>query len=191
MAALIRSFLALYPSTPALESMAAFISCLKSKNPTIKWEDASKIHITLKFLGDVRAEVLDDVAAELQTAIPRNGAVEGLIDRPGAFPNFRRPRIIWMGFSVELLPVMTLQKVAEEICVRHGLPPDEKRFTPHFTIGRVRRRSDTRGLENAIEACSFQPAPVDFTAVRMMESTLTDTGAIHRERARISLIPGE
>ncbi len=187
----IRSFLALYPSTPARESMSAFISCMKSRNPTIKWEDPSKIHITLKFLGDMRPEVLDAVAAELETSIPKNGPIEGLIDLPGAFPNFRRPRIVWLGFSAPPGPVMTLQKLAEEVCTRHGLPPEEKRFTPHFTIGRVKRRSDTRGLENAIEACSFHPAPVHFTAVRMMESTLTEQGAIHSERAYISLTPGE
>lgn len=187
----IRSFLALYPSPSARESISAFISCMKSRNPTIKWEDVSKIHITLKFMGDVHPEVLDAVAAELEASIPKNGPIDGLIDLPGAFPNFRRPRIIWLGFTVPPVAVMALQTVAEEVCARHGLPPEEKSFTPHFTIGRVKRRSETRGLENAIEACSFHPAPVHFTAVRMMDSTLTDKGAIHNERARISLIPGE
>ncbi|MBN1448930.1 MAG: RNA 2',3'-cyclic phosphodiesterase [Bacteroidetes bacterium] len=187
----IRSFIALYPDSSAREQMSAFIACLKSRYPSIRWEQPDKIHITMKFLGDVEPATLDAITAQLRSSIHPSPPIDARIDRTGAFPSLQRPRIVWLGFTEMLQPVLDLQRITEETCERHGIERERKSFTPHFTIGRVKQHSDTIGLENALEACSFSPVPVRFIAVRVMESTLTPQGAVHRERARIELTPGE
>ncbi len=206
---LIRSFIALYPDPAARGEMARFVECLRRRERGVRWEEADKIHVTVKFLGDVEARTLDAIARALREGVaamregvaamrerlaamplPPDG-IAGLIDRTGGFPNLRRPRIVWLGFSAPPPETLTLQTLTEEVCVRAGAEREDKPFTPHFTIGRVRRDADTTGLENALQACSFQSTPVRFTRLRIMESTLTPQGAVHKERTHISLTPGE
>ncbi|MBE0642633.1 MAG: RNA 2',3'-cyclic phosphodiesterase [Bacteroidetes bacterium] len=192
---LIRSFIALYPDPAAREEMARFVSCLRQKERGVRWEQTDKIHVTMKFLGDMEPKTLDAIAAGLAAGIPAlplsQKGIPGRIDRTGGFPNLRRPRIVWLGFSTPPPAVLALQQLVEEVCMGEGVEPEEKAFTPHFTIGRVRRDADTDGLENALQACSFQPSPVRFTRLCIMESTLTPQGAIHKERIHFSLTPGE
>ncbi len=190
MSKLIRSFIALYPDLHAREHIGEFIACMREQNRSCRWEQPEKVHITLKFLGDVQPEALEEIAADLRREIQPEGEILARLDRTGAFPNMRRPRIIWLGFSEAVPRVLSLHRLTDEICERHGLLRDEQKFTPHCTVGRVRRGAGTEGLENELTACSFQPATVHFSAVRIMESTLTSRGAIHTERARISLLPG-
>ncbi len=191
MSKLIRSFIALYPDPAVREHIAQFIGCMREGDRSCRWEQPEKVHITLKFLGDVLPETLDAIAADLRQEIIPGGEIGAEIDRTGAFPNMRSPRIVWLGFNDTVPRILSLQRLTEEACARHGLEREQKKFTPHFTVGRVRRGARTEGLENALAACSFQPATVHFSAVCIMESTLTPKGAIHRERARISLVPGD
>jgi len=186
----VRSFIALYPDPDARTHMAGFISCMRERNSSCRWEQPDKVHITLKFLGDVLPATLDAITADLKEQIVAEGVITARIDRTGAFPGMQRPRIIWLGFSESVGKVRTLQQLIEDVTEKHGLLREQKKFTAHFTVGRVKRDANTEGLENEIEACSFQPATVHFSAVRIMESTLTPEGAVHKERARISLIPG-
>jgi 2'-5' RNA ligase len=185
----LRSFIALYPDPTARAHIAQFISCMRERNSSCRWEDPDKVHITLKFLGDVLPATLDAITVDLEKEIVAEGVISAQIDMVGAFPGMQRPRIVWLGFTDPVAKVRTLQQLIENVAERHGLLREQKRFTAHFTVGRVKRDARTEGLENEIEACSFQPATVHFSAVRIMESTLTPKGAIHTERARISLIP--
>ncbi|PLX32889.1 MAG: RNA 2',3'-cyclic phosphodiesterase [Ignavibacteria bacterium] len=191
MSKLVRSFIALYPDPAARTHITDFLRELRTRDRSVRWEHPDKVHITLKFLGDVEAAVLDAITADLKARIADQSTFSARIDRTGAFPNLRRARIVWLGFAGEEQQILQLQRGTEEVCAAHGLEPEQKKFTPHFTIGRVRRNADIGSLENDIAACSFQPVPVQFTAVRIMESTLTPQGAIHKERARIEFTPGE
>ena len=188
---LLRSFIALYPDPEASRHIAAFLESLARKNRQVKWEKQGQVHITLKFLGDVRASTLDALHGVLESKLRGSGEVEGLIDKTGGFPNLREPRIIWLGFSANVPRIMEIQKVIEDACEQQGLPRETKRFTPHFTIGRVKSQNGLADLENDLASCSFQAVPVRAAAVRIMQSTLTPNGAIHRERASILLTPGE
>ena len=195
----VRAFIALYPDPAAREEMARFTGCLRARERGVRWEQAEKIHVTVKFLGDTETRVLDAMAEALRDAVgamragdelPDTG-IEGVVDSVGGFPNQRRPRIVWLGFSRAPEAVLLLQRVVEDVCEGHGAERERKAFTPHFTIGRVRQGGDTAGLEKALQACSFQPSPVRFTRLCIMESTLAPSGAIHKERFSIPLTPGE
>jgi len=188
---LIRSFIALYPDPDASREIAAFLDRLARKNSRIKWEKPGQVHITLKFLGDVHTYALDALQRRLESILHGSGNVEALLDSTGGFPNLREPRIIWLGFSRTVPRILEIQKAIEDECELQGLPREGKRFTPHFTIGRVKSRDGLADLENDLASCSFQAVPVRAAAVRIMQSTLTPNGAIHRERASIILTPGE
>ncbi|MBR9978040.1 MAG: RNA 2',3'-cyclic phosphodiesterase, partial [Bacteroidetes bacterium] len=66
---IIRSFIALYPDPAAREHIAGVVDCLAEHEKGVRWEDAAKIHMTVKFLGDVEEEALDALSAKLRTGI--------------------------------------------------------------------------------------------------------------------------
>ncbi len=183
----IRCFVAVYPDGEALEAMAGFVSRLRGRNGSIRWERPGQMHITMKFAGDVPRERALEAADALRERIGNLAGFGGIIDTVGAFPNFRRPRIIWLGFSRPAGALTRIQSASEEAWAGQGVPRERNPFRPHFTIGRVKENSNISNLENDIAACSFSAVPVSFNSVRVMESRLTPAGAIHSELARIDL----
>jgi RNA 2',3'-cyclic 3'-phosphodiesterase len=184
-AEVIRSFLAIYPDAEAREAMARVIDCLRGRNPTIRWERPPQVHITAKFLGDIPRAVVRPLQSGLEERLTGLAPITGEINLTGAFPNLRRPRIMWLGFRAAPPALHTVREACEELCAAEGLERDPKSFTPHFTIGRVKDASDTRHLEEEIAACSFPPIRVEFGALCIMKSTLAPGGAVHEVLARI------
>jgi 2'-5' RNA ligase len=183
----IRAFLALYPDDAARAEMADVIETFRQTNATIKWERPKQVHITAKFLGDVPVGVLDELAGRLQSALQDFPAVRASIDSTGVFPNYRQPRIVWLGFSRPQSLLAAIQQAVEDCCLAVGIAKERQAWIPHFTIGRVKERSFTRDLENEIATCNFNPIPVKFGSLCIMESVLSPGGAVHTVRARIDL----
>jgi len=182
-----RCFLALYPDDAARDALSEYISSLKRVNPSMKWEKDSQIHITVKFLGDIQRSTLPKLRTALSEIHAKHGPINACIDNVGAFPNFQRPSLLWLGFG-ERIPVLEdVQMHIESLCSTLGFENESKGFTPHFTIGRVKRHLSFLHLQTEIEKSSFQPIPVLFTSLRIMESTLTASGAIHRECFSVAL----
>jgi RNA 2',3'-cyclic 3'-phosphodiesterase len=187
----VRSFIALYPDAEALSHIVRYMEEMAARSRLLRWEKPDQVHITLKFLGDLLPRRLDAIAIALNAQLRGSGEVQGLLNTVGAFPRVRDARILWLGYSDPPERILDVQKIVEASSVREGAVSEIRRFTPHFTIGRVKMRGGKCNLENDIDACSFQPVHVRSTAIRIMESTLTPEGAIHRERASIVLTPGE
>lgn len=182
---IIRCFLALYPDETALAQMLSVIDCLRERQLSIRWEKPEHIHITLKFIGSVRRQTMLDVAEVLKAHVPDAGPIDAVISVPGAFPNLRNPRIVWLGFQEKQTRVLDLQQMAESVCAHAGIMREPKSFTPHFTIGRVKEHGKNVNLHKELDPCRFQPIPVRFSALRLMESRLTPEGAIHTELRRV------
>jgi len=157
---------------------------LKSGGQTsIKWVDPYSIHLTLKFLGSVDAAKIAPITAAMEEAVqgvaPFSLKVEGL----GVFPNLRRVQVVWVGVGGEVDKLAHLQQRLESNLAGLGFAPENRRFTPHLTLARVRDRAslDERGgLGELIAGTKFETAysfPVE--AVSLMKSQLTREGAIY------------
>ncbi len=150
---------------------------------SIKWVDPYSIHLTLKFLGGVDAAKIAPITAAMEEAIqgiaPFSLKVEGL----GAFPNLRRVQVVWVGMSGEVDKLANLQQRLESGLAGLGFTPENRRFTPHLTLARVRDRAsfdEREGLGELIAATEFEATrsfPVE--AVSLMKSQLTREGAIY------------
>jgi 2'-5' RNA ligase len=157
---------------------------LKSSGQTsIKWVDPYSIHLTLKFLGGVDAARITPITAAMEEAVrgvaPFSLKVEGL----GAFPNLRRVQVIWVGVGGEVDRLAHLQKRIESSLAQLGFAPENRRFTPHLTLARVRDRASSgerEGLGQLIAATKFEAArSFPVAAVSLMKSQLTREGAIY------------
>jgi 2'-5' RNA ligase len=142
---------------------------LRERYPELKWVDPDKIHLTLRFLGDVAVEVVGRVGSIVETLDP--SPISFRVDRAGSFGRGRRgrPSVFWLGgeFGREAY------SLADELS---ALPDDKGRkgrrgrFTPHLTIARRRRGGPTPELP--------QPGPWIgiMDKLRVYNSNLTPRG---------------
>lgn len=132
-----RLFLALELLPAVAEEIAAATAPLRAAEPGLAWVPVHKLHLTLKFLGDgddqrvaALAEAMDGVAKQHR---PFGMNLTGA----GVFPNFRRPRVVWLGVEGE--PRLELLHHDVEIAAeRVGYEIEGRPFRPHVTLARVR-----------------------------------------------------
>ena len=154
----------------------------------IRWTPVQQIHLTLKFLGEVDSASVNDLKAALQRA---SAGVKPFVLEAvgvGAFPNLRRPRVLWAGLEGDLGSLKALQERIQHETTAWGRP-DDKPFSAHLTIGRVKE-----GRTPDLRAWSARTATMRFgswqaTQIHLMRSVLSPGGATHSEVAVIDL-PG-
>lgn len=137
----IRTFIALELPAEVRLGLRRVQEQLQRARPPVRWVAPDKIHITLNFLGEIPAEQVPAVgeAAARAAAAAAPFAVEaaGL----GVFPSARRPRVIWVGIQGELNALKALQGGLTRELAALGFPPEDRPFSPHLTLGRVRQHA--------------------------------------------------
>ncbi len=105
----------------------------------IKWVEPQSMHLTLKFLGDVRENETYEICQAIDRAVKPLAAFDVDCRGAGAFPNLERPRTLWIGVGQESEPLAHLHAAIEDAMADLGFHREPKRFRPHLTIGRVKR----------------------------------------------------
>ncbi|MFC1549628.1 RNA 2',3'-cyclic phosphodiesterase [Nitrospirota bacterium] len=104
----------------------------------VKWVGPDNIHLTLKFLGDTPEEKIRGIEAAMARAAGALEPMEVAVSGAGAFPNLRRPSVIWAGLNCPPA-LLELKKRIESELASLGFEEDSRVFSPHLTVGRVRR----------------------------------------------------
>lgn len=143
----------------------------------VRWVKPDLFHLTLKFLGEVRPEVVSDIEAVVETVCGGTGPFPMEIRGFGAFPTIRRPRILWVG--VDPSPALRcLKQDVEWTLSEHGFDRETRAFHPHFTLGRAISEDGAgafRGLDSLTAGLSCR-AEVKVWKVDLMESHLSASG---------------
>jgi 2'-5' RNA ligase len=129
-------------------------SALRGAAPGVSWTRADNLHLTLKFLGDVDEHGVARLRTALRPVTARHDPFSLRIAGLGAFPNFGRPRVVWIGVT-RSHQLSALWEDVEQACALLGFERDARGFTGHITLGRVRLpmpRSAARTLELAAGA---------------------------------------
>lgn len=150
---------------------------LSAAAPSVRWLQPDNFHITLKFLGWVADERLMDVRSALDAAAVRCPPFEMTLRAAGAFPNFRRPRVYWVGVEDDG-SLAQLQLEAERAIAPLGFPTEARPFRPHITIGRVSKApaAELRAAESACQDFRYE-SRVPVKSIELMESKLSPKGA--------------
>jgi 2'-5' RNA ligase len=189
----IRAFIAIDLSLDIQHRLDEVVHMYKAQltNIPIRWVDASNIHLTLKFLGDVSVSNINILTDMIQTEISGHHQFEISVGGSGAFPNIRQPRIIWVG--VEAPPELTaIQNGIEATTGRLGYTREERAFSPHLTLGRVSRNAtsqEVKAITKALEATrvGFLGATC-VEKVHLYRSDLQPNGAVYTQIFSSSLI---
>lgn len=131
-----RLFLALNIDPEVRRRCYAATHALRTASPDVRWVDESKLHLTLKFLGDQPESLVAPLSAALDKAAQQSREVDLQLGAIGAFPNFRRPLVVWLGVAPDP-KLELLHHDVEVACETLGLSVDGRPFRPHITLGRV------------------------------------------------------
>lgn len=150
--------------------------------PRVSWVATPNLHVTFKFLGQVDRARIDAVRAALDRAVAGVPRFEIAVDGLGAFPTVTRPRVIWAGIGRGREPLGDLAGRVERALADQGFAPEDRPFSPHVTLGRVREpRRDAR-LEAALtEGAQERFGTLAVERVSLMQSELSPRGARHTE----------
>ena len=188
----VRSFVAVELPEELKDELIELNGRLKSGgHPGVRWVDPRGIHLTLKFLGDVAVNRLDDITAALVEATREIPTFQLEVGGLGVFPNPRRVRVAWVGISGEIDRLQQLQQRVELSLVKIGFPAESRKFTPHLTLARVREQvspEDRQSFGHFIESTEFK-AKCNIVAdtVFLMRSQLTRQGAIYSRLSSVGL----
>ncbi|MDA8324895.1 MAG: RNA 2',3'-cyclic phosphodiesterase [Nitrospiraceae bacterium] len=120
----------------------------------VKWVPAENLHFTIKFLGGVPEEDIPGLIGALKEAVSGIKPFEIEVAGAGVFPGARSPRVFWIGAKDPESRFKDLAKQVED-ALEHfssGYPREEKGFTPHLTLGRLREGARLKGRAGMAEA---------------------------------------
>lgn len=146
----------------------------------VKWVEPEHIHLTLKFLGHVEEDAVTPLEQTLDRLASEGGPFTLHCAGVGAFPSARSPRVIWVGVDQGGEEAARLAARVDEALEPLGFAPEERAFTPHLTLGRVRSSSRLTSLVKLLEAESFSSGmPFAADRVVLFQSTLTPQGPVY------------
>ena len=188
----VRSFIAIeLPDELKLE-LSQLVAQLKSGEQSwVKWVDPYNIHLTLKFLGNVAVDKLDDITGALEKAAQGIAPFHLEIKELGVFPNLRRVQVAWVGISGEVDKLGQLQQRIESNLAPLGFAPESRPFVPHLTLARLRDQAllaERQRFGQLITSTKFEAAnAIKVNAISLMKSQLTREGAIYSRISSVGL----
>lgn len=175
---LIRAFVAVKVSGEVADALENFLAELRPL-ARIRWVRREQFHITLKFLGELSREVIEQVKESLEGMKYFEPFVVGL-DHVGAFPNLSSPRVLWLGGESGALELGRLAREVDECLSEEcGLEREVRRFRAHMTLARLR---DSRLPEELVRKLGEVPSmEFECSELYLMRSQLTPRGPIYSQ----------
>ncbi|MCD6417879.1 RNA 2',3'-cyclic phosphodiesterase [bacterium] len=156
------------------------VSRLKKVPAKVKWVARENMHLTVRFLGEISRRKVDEIVDRMfdMNIQERISVVSLSLSEIGTFGR-RNPRVIWLGLSGEVEKIVELHGYIERVCDAVKLPADDKKFSPHITIGRVKSPSHTDKLLAEIKKLTIKQLDFMVKEVILFKSTLTPSGPIY------------
>ncbi len=157
----------------------------------VRWVAPANIHVTLKFLGDVDADMLPALERALVEARAGIAPFTLTIAGAGAFPNTRKPNVLWVGARGQVEIATRLAQRIEEACAALDLSREARAFSPHLTLGRVRREAspeERRAIGAMVEHAQVGTlGELHVARVSVMRSELRPTGSVYARLYAVDL----
>jgi RNA 2',3'-cyclic 3'-phosphodiesterase len=175
---MIRSFIAVDLPANVHQALAVLQQELQRVGAPVSWVKPDKIHLTLKFLGDISPERVTAIQAILHSIAAGTAPFRLQPLGCGAFPSLKQMRVVWVGLQGASEPLLNLQQAIEQALVPLGFAVEDRPFRAHLTLGRVRGRGHLYQLQQALlQRQSFQAEAFDVPDVVLYKSELRPEGA--------------
>ena len=174
-----RIFTALEISEATRQKAADYINYLRQKYPQTRggWDKPEKMHLTMKFLGEVDEDRLARLTGAVERAAREIPPFSLRIAGTGVFPSRRQARVLWLGVRDEMGVLQKLNEKLESECGARGLAGEKRSFKAHLTIARLKERAV--GLVEAHLSENFEAAEFEVSEIVVFSSELRQTGSVY------------
>ena len=186
MSTTVRSFIAIELPQQVRRQVAALQRELRVTKPKVSWTREDKLHLTLKFFGDVEQRKMNRLKATLQELATEVTGFQFKIAGVGLFPNARKARILWLGVEDPRDRLNDLYEKIRKQLINFDFSEENPKFKAHLTIGRV-RASLSRDFVLNFLATRFEGGMITVNEFVLMQSELRTSGAVYTPLARIAL----
>lgn len=180
----IRTFIAIEIPEAIRQKIAAITSPLAALPDRMTLVKPQKLHLSLRFLGEVNITRLEKIKSAIRKAAKTRIDFTDI----GVFPGTKRPRVIWLGIGDATGQLDNLHKELQENLTVCGFAPEKRAFKPHLTLGRIRELKDSEQLISTLRSLSIPKLePLQVTHLSLMQSQLHPQGPIYTELDRANL----
>ncbi len=181
-----RTFIAIEIDRPVVIEIYGFVNQLSKIKGSVNWVKPENIHLTLKFLGEVQEEIPNAIASGLRPYVSKFDPFSLTLEGAGGFPNLKSPRVLWVG--VDMVPQLkVLYEAIEDVCERLGFQRENRPFSPHITIGRVKGVVDEKVISMMKKQVEQVWGSTLVRSVNIMRSVLRPTGAEYSVIASVNI----
>ncbi len=170
------------------EAVRSRLALLQGGVPGARWSTDEQLHLTLRFIGEVPENVANDIDDAL-TEIRAPGFTLELAG-VGEFGS-KKPRALWAGVRPNE-SLLHLQKKVESALQRIGLAAEERKFSPHVTLARLKAAPQEKVVQFLTHHALFSSAPFEVSRFVLFSSHLGSGGSVyHAERIYPLEVSGE
>ena len=184
----VRAFIAVNIGDEIRDKLDELQRKLKKVHANVRWVKPRSMHLTLAFLGDLPVEKITPLKTALDEAFQGMESFELEVAGTGFFGRPNRPRVIWAGIA-DCPPLMELQRKTVEALQVAEVEFDNKPFSPHLTLGRVKSPNQTESLLGKLDEYRDEPlGKTRIDEVKLIQSQLNPSGAEYTQLHRVPLI---
>lgn len=182
-----RCFIAMNLDDSLKEEINKTIQGLRGRDWDVRWVPAENLHVTLKFLGDTSEEQVLEIKERLSAIAVKTDSFNLGLYGVGIFPDRKRPRVVWIDL-IDSEGFIKLQELVEDSMASLGFKMDNRPFSPHLTIGRIRSPRGKDALLRRIDSLKDKDfGNIGVDRISLMKSDLKPTGAQYTTLADFQL----
>ena len=173
---LLRTFACITIPNPQMKIVSNWLSFRRRESHELRWAYPETMHITLKFCGERPSETVSMLLNNLKN-ISSIGQFDIYIEDIGGFPDLIRPRIVWASVKGDIERLSALRNEVEKAALKASIPRENKKYTPHVTIGR--RNSDRplpEEIISSMRSAELLTEPWTVREITLMRSELSPMG---------------
>ncbi len=172
-----RLFIALKVPREALRQIISLRDEIYGIDEKVRWELEQKLHITLKFLGDVNSDLIPAILDKLEEISNANSAFDPEFSKFGLFYRKAEPKILWIG-TTDNRKLISLNCSVDESMFHLGFEKETRNFKSHLTLLRVKGNEDFKKLEK-FRQIEFKPIKFRAQNIELIKSVLKPTGSVY------------
>jgi len=165
-----------------IEKMGELAKCVR-----VSWERPEKLHVTLKFLGNVEDELIDRISDGVAAIAGRFAPFEMAVAETGVFPRGKQPRVLWLGIENTDHSLREIASQVDSRISRLGFEKEKRSFSPHLTIARIREPQKAKRLAESHLQSRFGRVEFKVSELMVYESVLKPTGSVYNVLSKHSL----
>lgn len=175
-----RTFIAIALTQEIRDYLAGIQERLKKSQADVKWVRPVNIHLTLKFLGERDEKKIEKIKEVLEETAKDKTCFPLRLCNLGAFPKIDYPRVIWVGIDKGEQETKEIAYELEEKIARLGIPKEDKPFSSHITIARLKTPLNRERLvEELKKNHPLEGKEFRVGKIILYKSTLTPSGPIY------------